>query len=208
MAGALGGGSVGLAYPPRQAAKNGCRNMPISGRAFSDDECRAFLDEADLKYESFNDDAKLTETIVEALTCQQVIGFSPGPIRMGTRAPSATGASWPTRAGDDMKEIVNTKIKFREPLPALLRQSYCARARPRILRLPAGRRSRFAALYADGRAPSKKTSRRRSMPSTTKAQAACSPSIARDQFKILRHRPSNSAQATGVSNRAEHLIQS
>ena len=95
------------------------------GRAFSDDECRAFLDEARLKYESFSDDSKLTETIVDALTCQQVIGFHQGRFEWGPRALGNRSILADPR-GDDMKEVVNTKIKFREPFrpfaPVVLRE--------------------------------------------------------------------------------------
>lgn len=95
------------------------------GRSYSDAECRAFLDEADLKYETFTDERKLTETIVDALTCQQVIGFHQGRFEWGPRALGNRSILADPR-GADMKEIVNTKIKFREPFrpfaPVVLRE--------------------------------------------------------------------------------------
>ena len=95
------------------------------GRRYSDDECRAFLDAEDLKYESFTDERKLTETIVDALTCQQVIGFHQGRFEWGPRALGNRSILADPR-GPDMKEIVNTKIKFREPFrpfaPVILRE--------------------------------------------------------------------------------------
>ena len=95
------------------------------GRCYSDADCRAFLDEEDLKYETFTDEGKLTETIVDALTCQQVIGFHQGRFEWGPRALGNRSILADPR-GADMKEIVNTKIKFREPFrpfaPVVLRE--------------------------------------------------------------------------------------
>ncbi len=95
------------------------------GRSYSDGECRAFLDEAQLPYESFTDESKLTERIVDALTQQQVIGFHQGRFEWGPRALGNRSILADPR-GADMKEIVNTKIKFREPFrpfaPVVLRE--------------------------------------------------------------------------------------
>ena len=95
------------------------------GRSYSDGECRAFLDEAQLPYESINDETKLTERIVDALTRQQVIGFHQGRFEWGPRALGNRSILADPR-GADMKEIVNTKIKFREPFrpfaPVVLRE--------------------------------------------------------------------------------------
>ena len=95
------------------------------GRSYSDGECRAFLDEAQLPYESFTDEARLTERIVDALTQQQVIGFHQGRFEWGPRALGNRSILADPR-GADMKEIVNTKIKFREPFrpfaPVVLRE--------------------------------------------------------------------------------------
>ncbi len=95
------------------------------GRSFSDEQCRAFLDEEALRYETMADERKLTETIVDALTRQQVIGFHQGRFEWGPRALGNRSILADPR-GADMKEIVNTKIKFREPFrpfaPVVLRE--------------------------------------------------------------------------------------
>lgn len=95
------------------------------GRSYSDGECRAFLDEAQLPYESYTDETRLTERIVDALTQQQVIGFHQGRFEWGPRALGNRSILADPR-GADMKEIVNTKIKFREPFrpfaPVVLRE--------------------------------------------------------------------------------------
>ena len=95
------------------------------GRSYSDAECRAFLDDERLSYESYEDETKLTEAIVDALTQQQVIGFHQGRFEWGPRALGNRSILADPR-GADMKEIVNTKIKFREPFrpfaPVILRE--------------------------------------------------------------------------------------
>lgn len=95
------------------------------GRSFTDEQCRAFLDEEALTYETMADERKLTETIVDALTRQQVIGFHQGRFEWGPRALGNRSILADPR-GADMKEIVNTKIKFREPFrpfaPVVLRE--------------------------------------------------------------------------------------
>lgn len=94
------------------------------GKEYSDEECRQFLEEEGLKYETFDDEAKLTETIVDALMDKNVIGFHQGRFEWGPRALGNRSILADPR-GADMKEIVNTKIKFREPFrpfaPVILR---------------------------------------------------------------------------------------
>lgn len=95
------------------------------GKGYDDAHCRSFLEAAGLRYESFDDECKLTETIVDALTRQQVIGFHQGRFEWGPRALGNRSILADPR-GEEMKEIVNTKIKFREPFrpfaPVILRE--------------------------------------------------------------------------------------
>ena len=95
------------------------------GRGYDDQECRTFLEDANLKYETVTDESKLTERIVDALTQKQVIGFHQGRFEWGPRALGNRSILADPR-GADMKEVVNTKIKFREPFrpfaPVILRE--------------------------------------------------------------------------------------
>lgn len=95
------------------------------GKGYDDAACRAFLEGAGLRYEAFDDEGKLTETIVDALTRKQVVGFHQGRFEWGPRALGNRSILADPR-GEDMKEIVNTKIKFREPFrpfaPVILRE--------------------------------------------------------------------------------------
>jgi carbamoyltransferase len=83
------------------------------GRSYSEPEVRAFLDDSGIRHERLRDDELLDRT-VESLMAGQVVGwfqdrFEWGPRALGHRSILAD----PRRA--DMKDIVNTKIKFREP---------------------------------------------------------------------------------------------
>ena len=55
------------------------------GRSYGDDECKAWLDDENLKYETVADEGNLTERIVDALTRKQVIGFHQGRFEWGPR---------------------------------------------------------------------------------------------------------------------------
>lgn len=83
------------------------------GQAHEESAVRAFLDGENIRYERLDDEHLLDRT-VDALTAGQVVGwhqdrFEWGPRALGHRSILAD----PRRA--DMKDIVNTKIKFREP---------------------------------------------------------------------------------------------
>lgn len=95
------------------------------GKSYTDDECRQFLDEAGLNYETYDEEAKLTEVVVDALTDQNVIGFYQGRFEWGPRALGNRSILADPRS-PEMKEIVNTKIKYREPFrpfaPVIVRE--------------------------------------------------------------------------------------
>jgi carbamoyltransferase len=83
------------------------------GQAYPETAVRSFLDREGIGYEILPDD-RLRDRTVEALVDGQVIGwfqdrFEWGPRALGHRSILAD----PRRA--DMKDLVNTKIKFREP---------------------------------------------------------------------------------------------
>jgi carbamoyltransferase len=95
------------------------------GEGYTDAECRAFLDAKGVKYESFDgNDDRLVDVVAEGLTQKKVIGFFQGRFEWGPRALGNRSILADPRS-DDMKEVVNTKIKFREPFrpfaPVILR---------------------------------------------------------------------------------------
>lgn len=95
------------------------------GKAYSDAECRQFLDNNNIPYTAFDDHQdKLIDTVAEAMTHQQVIGLHQGRFEWGPRALGNRSILADPR-DEAMKEVVNTKIKFREPFrpfaPVILR---------------------------------------------------------------------------------------
>jgi carbamoyltransferase len=96
------------------------------GQEYSDGEIRSFLDSKGIKYQSFdNNPDKMLDVVVEHLTHKGVIGWMQGRFEWGPRALGNRSILADPRS-DEMKEVVNTKIKFREPFrpfaPVVLRE--------------------------------------------------------------------------------------
>jgi carbamoyltransferase len=111
------GGAVGAALYVYHALLNKPRAFVMEhafwGARYSESDIRLFLDGEGIRYEHLDDD-QLIDRTVDALEKGQVIGwfqdrFEWGPRALGHRSILAD----PRRM--DMKDIVNTKIKFREP---------------------------------------------------------------------------------------------
>lgn len=84
------------------------------GKGYTDSEIQDFLEEQDISYEVFPDDEQLIGGLVDDLQAGQVIGWFQGRFEWGPRAlGNRSILADPRRA--EMKEIVNSKIKFREP---------------------------------------------------------------------------------------------
>jgi carbamoyltransferase len=111
------GGAVGAAFYAYHSLLGKPRSFVMEhafwGRAYGEAEVRAFLDAEGIRYERLSDDAVLDRTVA-ALTTGQVVGWFQGRFEWGPRALGHRSIlADPRRA--DMKDIVNTKIKFREP---------------------------------------------------------------------------------------------
>jgi carbamoyltransferase len=84
------------------------------GQEYSVDEIRAALDRRGLSYEWAEDEEKLTDIAVDALVEGKVVGWYQGRFEWGPRAlGNRSILADPRRA--EMKDMVNLKIKFREP---------------------------------------------------------------------------------------------
>ncbi len=123
------GGALGAALWAYHIALGKPRDwvMPHAywGQEFSDAECRDFLATKGMKFESFdNDESKLLDIVAEGLTKEKVVGFFQGRFEWGPRALGNRSILADPRT-EKMKEVVNTKIKFREPFrpfaPVILR---------------------------------------------------------------------------------------
>jgi carbamoyltransferase len=83
------------------------------GEAYSDDEVRRFLEHQNLRYERIADTDRLAERVVDAMLEEHVVGLFQGRFEWGPRAlGNRSILADPRHAA--MKEVVNSKIKFRE----------------------------------------------------------------------------------------------
>ncbi|PYN32095.1 MAG: hypothetical protein DMD98_14975 [Candidatus Rokuibacteriota bacterium] len=113
-----GGGALGAALYAHHAVLGHPRKFLMEhaylGEEHSAADIKRFLDEHGVRYEYFEDDDRLIDRVVDALQTGKVIGWSQGRFEWGPRAlGNRSILADPRRA--DMKDIVNTKIKFREP---------------------------------------------------------------------------------------------
>ncbi len=84
------------------------------GRQYSESEIASFLDQSGIPYKRLDNDEKLLGQVVDRLTSGKVVGWYQGRFEWGPRAlGNRSILADPRRA--DMKDIVNAKIKFREP---------------------------------------------------------------------------------------------
>lgn len=112
------GGALGAALWAYHIVLNQPRKLVMThayyGEDYSDGEIKAFLDAEGIPYECFDDDDQLLDRVVNEILDQHVIGLFQGRYEWGPRAlGNRSIIADPRRA--EMKEIVNTKIKFREP---------------------------------------------------------------------------------------------
>lgn len=124
------GGALGAAMWAYHMVLNQPRDwvMPNAywGQEYTDAEIKTFLDQKGAKYTRYdnNDDAML-DVLAEKLTKEKVIGFFQGRFEWGPRALGSRSIIADPRS-EAMKEVVNTKIKFREPFrpfaPVILRE--------------------------------------------------------------------------------------
>jgi len=123
------GGALGAALWAYHVALGKPREwvMPHAywGQGYTDAECHDFLKSKDAQIEDYSDDeGKLLDIVAESLTQKKVVGFFQGRFEWGPRALGNRSILADPRT-DEMKEVVNTKIKFREPFrpfaPVILR---------------------------------------------------------------------------------------
>ncbi|MEA2625999.1 MAG: carbamoyltransferase, partial [Candidatus Binatota bacterium] len=126
-----GGGAIGAALYACHALLGQSRNGFVMdhaywGRAYDDAAARSALDSRGLRFEYCDDEDRLVDAAVADLTDGKVIGWYQGRFEWGPRAlGNRSILGDPRRA--EMKDVVNTKIKFREPYrpfaPSVLAES-------------------------------------------------------------------------------------
>ena len=125
-----GGAALGAAlYVWHCALGNGRRfvmDHAYWGQEYSNDEIAAAIEDTGATATFLGDESKLVEIAVDRLTSGQVIGWSQGRFEWGPRALGNRSILADPRHAEN-KDIVNTKIKFREPFrpfaPAVLSES-------------------------------------------------------------------------------------
>ncbi|RJQ31198.1 hypothetical protein C4572_02915 [Candidatus Parcubacteria bacterium] len=113
-----GGGALGAALALNYLyLKNSERinlNHAYFGQEYSDAKIKEVLEERKIAYEYFDDEEKLLSIVADKIARGKVVGWFSGKFEWGPRAlGSRSILADPRRA--EMKDIVNTKIKFREP---------------------------------------------------------------------------------------------
>jgi carbamoyltransferase len=113
-----GGGALGAALYAYHTVCNRPRNPAMNhaywGKGYDAGEVGAFLKRNNIGHNRFDNEDKLLERVAGAIEQGKVIGWFQGRFEWGPRAlGNRSILANPGRA--DMKDIVNTKIKFREP---------------------------------------------------------------------------------------------
>ncbi len=125
-----GGGALGAALWAYNTLLGKPRNFRMEhaywGRANSESEISQFLVQNNIKHTRYDDEDKLIDAVVNHLTNASVIGWAQGRFEWGPRALGSRSILADPR-NPNMKDIVNTKIKFREPYrpfaPSVLAES-------------------------------------------------------------------------------------
>ncbi len=112
------GGALGAAFYTYHAILGKKRNYVQDncyfGEDFSSDHIEEFLKKHKIPYKKFVSEEKLTDFLASALVNEKVVGFFHGRAEWGPRALGARSIIASPR-NEKMKEVVNVKIKFREP---------------------------------------------------------------------------------------------
>lgn len=112
------GGSLGAALYAYHAIlgkrRKFVQNHCYFGAEFSEAEIEKYLKSKRIKYQKIASEGKLTDYLADEIAKGRVIGFFHGRAEWGPRALGSRSIMADPRR-EEMKEIVNTKIKFREP---------------------------------------------------------------------------------------------
>jgi carbamoyltransferase len=112
------GGAIGAALYANHVIFGHPRKFTMEhaywGAEYSASEMVAAIKKGGFEYEEFDDDDKLLDQAVDTLLQSKVIGWYRGRFEWGPRALGNRSIIADPRR-EEMKEIVNTKIKFREP---------------------------------------------------------------------------------------------
>lgn len=112
------GGSMGAALYAYHTLLGNKRKGPMEhayyGQEYSEKEIKKFLDENKIDYQKVSKDSELFKEVAQRVKDGKVVGWFQGRFEWGPRALGNRSIIADPRRSD-MKDIVNTKIKFREP---------------------------------------------------------------------------------------------
>jgi carbamoyltransferase len=133
-----GGGALGAALYAYHCALGKPRSFVMKhaywGQEFSQGAINDFARGCGMPYQTYTKEDELLDAVVEELTAGHVIGWYQGRFEWGPRALGGRSIIADPRR-TDMKEIVNVKIKFREPFRPFA-PSVLAEAAERYFDLP------------------------------------------------------------------------
>lgn len=113
-----GGGALGAALWAYNTLLGKPRNFRMEhaywGKCYSPAEIASFLKQNNIPFHQFNNEDQLLDVVAEQLTRGKVLGWFQGRFEWGPRALGNRSILADPR-NPEMKDIVNTKIKFREP---------------------------------------------------------------------------------------------
>ena len=113
-----GGGALGAALYAWHGLLGQPRDFVLEhaywGKGYSEREIKDFLDNNNISYEYFPHDEKLSDRVVADLIDGKVVGWFQGRFEWGPRALGNRSILADPRS-ERMKDLVNMKIKFREP---------------------------------------------------------------------------------------------
>ncbi len=112
------GGALGAALYAYHVLLNNPREFVMEhaywGQEYPESEMQAAIEARGFPYERIDDDEKLLDQVVERLTHSKVVSWFRGRFEWGPRALGHRSILADPRS-IEMKEVVNLKIKFREP---------------------------------------------------------------------------------------------
>ncbi len=113
-----GGGALGAALWAYNTLLGHPRNFRMGhaywGKRYSTSEIASFLKDNNIPFVQFQNEDQLLDVVTEQLTQGKVLGWFQGRFEWGPRALGNRSILADPR-NPEMKDIVNTKIKFREP---------------------------------------------------------------------------------------------
>jgi len=123
------GGAVGTAFYLYNSVLKNPRTFVMKhaywGPGFSDEQVEAALGAADLAYEPYVQEEDLLNATARLIAEGRVVGWFQGRLEFGPRALGARSLLADAR-NPKMKEIINAKVKFREPFrpfaPSVLKE--------------------------------------------------------------------------------------